>query len=89
MKKLKDELSLVGKIEKISMMELRSSPGEVMTQVSIGKVFIIQRNEEPIAVLSRVPGQQLGIVVDKKGKRSYELVRSIKWEGAKNETDKI
>ena len=44
MKRLKEEVSLVGKLEEISMMELRSSPGDILNQVILGKTFIIKRN---------------------------------------------
>ena len=44
MKTLKDEVgSLEGREETITMTELRSLPGDVMDQVSLGKVFNITR----------------------------------------------
>jgi len=44
MKTLKDEVgSLEGREETITMTELRALPGDVMDQVSLGKVFNITR----------------------------------------------
>jgi len=73
MEKLKDKVSLVGKIETITMMDFRASPGEILTSVEIGETFIVTRNKIPIAVLSKMPGNMLTTVVDKKGKKSYKL----------------
>ena len=56
MNKLKDEISLEGKLETISMMELRKNPGEIISSVELGKTFIIQRNGVKIATLRRLPG---------------------------------
>jgi hypothetical protein len=67
MKRLKDEVSLNGKLETISMMDLRSRPGEVLESVSLGKTYIIAKNGKPIAVLSRLPGEQLSINVERDG----------------------
>lgn len=55
MKKIKDEISLAGRIEKISMMELRKTPGEVLDSVKLGKVFIITKNGKCIAELQKLP----------------------------------
>ena len=66
-------LSLKGKMETISMMELRNNPGSIMTAVECGKVFVILRWDKPIAVLSKVPGETLTIVIDPDGKYSYSL----------------
>jgi len=72
MKRLTDELSLSGKLETISMMDLRSRPGEVLDAVNLGKTFVLARSGKPLAVLSKLPGD-LVIVVDSKGKVSYEM----------------
>lgn len=53
MKKLKDYISLIGEEETISMTQLRASPGEVLDQVQLGKVFKVKRNGEVVAVLSQ------------------------------------
>ncbi len=73
MKKLKDEISLSGKLESITMMELRSSPGEILTAVDCGKTFVITKCKKPIAVLSKLPGINLTMKVDSKGNTTYEL----------------
>lgn len=71
--KLSDTLQLTNKIETITAMDFRKSPGEVLTQVTMGKTFIITRAGKPMAVLSRLPGTQLTIEVDRKGKIGYAL----------------
>lgn len=73
MNRLNDEISLEGKLEYITMMDLRSNPGEILTSVSYGKAFVITRNGKPIAVLSRVPGLNLTIDCDSNGEVSYHL----------------
>lgn len=65
--------SLCGEIETISMMALRRSPGVIMTAVECGKVFIISRAGKEIAVLCRVPGEQLTTEIDSVGNASYSL----------------
>ena len=73
MKRLDQEVSLVGALENISMMDLRSHPGEILTSVSLGKTFVVERNGKPIAVLQKLPGTDLTIVADQHGKVSYSL----------------
>ena len=73
MQKLKDKVSLKTKIETITMMELRQSPGEIFTSVEYGETFIVTRNKRPIAVLSKVPGNTLTTVVEKDGEMSFTL----------------
>lgn len=46
--------SLNGRVESITMMELRKNPGEVMDQVELGKVFVITRGGKAVAELRRV-----------------------------------
>lgn len=72
MKNLAQEVSLANRIENISMMDLRSHPGEILTAVSLGKTFIIERNHKPVAVLQKLPAN-LTTVFDEKGKKSYSL----------------
>jgi len=72
MRRLTDELSLSGKLETISMMDLRSRPGEVLDAVILGKTFILARSGKPMAVLSKLPGD-LAIVVNPNGDLTYEL----------------
>ncbi len=53
MKTLKDEVSLIGKVETISMTEFRTRPGDVIDQVCLGKTFNITKVGKTVAVLSR------------------------------------
>lgn len=73
MKRLGEEKVLKGHKETISMMELRCRPGEVLTQASMGKVFIITSHGKAVAVLSGLPGVELSVVIDKAGVASYEI----------------
>jgi hypothetical protein len=73
MKNIKDEISLAGKLETISMMELRQQPGEVLKSVELGKTFVVERNGKAIAVLSQLPGQNLTLVIGRRGERSYSI----------------
>ena len=71
MKKLKDEISLSGKGEEITLMDLRRSPGEIFASVALGKVFVVTKRGEPIAIISKPPGETLTMVIDENGKRTY------------------
>jgi len=51
MKRVKDEVSLVGKVETISMMDLRKTPGEIIESVRLGKQFIITKGKKRVALL--------------------------------------
>lgn len=73
MKRLNQEVTCEGKLETITMMELRSRPGEIMTAVQLGKVYIIERNGFPMAILSKPPGKELVTLVNPKGELSYKL----------------
>jgi antitoxin (DNA-binding transcriptional repressor) of toxin-antitoxin stability system len=55
MKNIKDEVSLSGRVETITMMDLRKKPGEVLSSVALGKTFIITRAGKPIAELKKMP----------------------------------
>lgn len=73
MKTLEQEVSLFGKCESISLSEFRSRPGETITSVQLGKVYILTKNGKPIAVLSKVPGESLTEVVAPDGTSSFKL----------------
>ncbi len=60
--KLNESDLLVGETETITAMDLRRGPGDILTQVSMGKTFTITRNGDPIAVLTR-PEEQQGLYV--------------------------
>lgn len=60
-------------MEQLTVQELREAPGDVLTQVYLGKVYLITRNGAPIAVLSPLPGEQLAIKYDGQGNVSYGL----------------
>ncbi len=68
MKTLKEQIILRGQLEEITMMELRQHPGDIFNQVEMGKVFVITRNGDPIANLSRLPGNELIKVIGSDGK---------------------
>lgn len=76
MRRLNKEVKLHG-LDTVTMMELRARPGEVLDSVMLGKTFIITRgtrhNKTPVAVLSRLPGEQLSIKVNGDGTIEYEL----------------
>ena len=73
MQRLNQQINFEGQIEKITMMDLRSRPGEVMTAVSYGKTYLIQRNGQTLAVLSKPPGNTLTMVVNGKGEIDYKV----------------
>jgi prevent-host-death family protein len=73
MKTIKEEVSLKGKFETISVSQLRQKPGEVLTLVDLGKTFLVTRNSKPIAVISSPPGETLSMTVSSKGKVGYTL----------------
>lgn len=71
MKRLSDQVTLLGKFESISVSELRKMPGEVLACVALGKTFLIVKNGKPIAVLSKPPGETLTVEVGPDGKINY------------------
>lgn len=73
MKRLTEYVNLKGQIETITMMNLRSRPGEVFDSVALGKVYIVTKAGKPLAVLSRLPGEQLAIRVNGNGSKEYVL----------------
>lgn len=74
MKKIADHvMQEMGKqFEVITAMDFRKQPGEVLDSAALGKVFVITKAGRPVAVLSKLPGETLTIVVDRKGQISYE-----------------
>ena len=71
MKMLKDEVSLSGKVEQITLMDLRKQPGEVFGSVALGKTFVVTKNGDPIAIISRPPGETLMVTVEPNGEVTY------------------
>jgi antitoxin (DNA-binding transcriptional repressor) of toxin-antitoxin stability system len=71
--KLRELTPMEGQLETITMMELRKQPGEILDSVIFGKTFILTKQGKPCAVLTRLPGQTLSIIVDRKGNMSYSL----------------
>ena len=55
----------------ITITELRQHPGEILTQVASGKIFLITKHWKPIAVLSKPPGVTLTTVIDGNGQVRY------------------
>lgn len=73
MKRIKEHINLIGELEVISMTEFRERPGEVIDAVDLGKVFVLERNKKPIAVLSGLPGVNLAMEINENGNVSYSL----------------
>ena len=71
MKMIKDEVSLSGKVEHITMMDLRRQPGEVFSSVELGKVFVVTKGGTPIAIISKPPGETLSFLISPDGKVTY------------------
>ncbi len=71
MKMLKDEISLKGKVEQITLMELRQHPGEVFSSVALGKTFVITKSGKPVAIISKPPGETLSMTIETDGKITY------------------
>lgn len=74
MKTISERIHLKGsKLEQISMTELRSKPGEVIDLVNLGATYLVTKQGKPIAVISKVPGEQLSIEVSSNGTVNYKL----------------
>jgi len=71
-RRLHDEVSLDGKLETITMMDLRMRPGEVLDSVMLGKSYILTRSGRPLALITRLPGEQLTIIIKPDGRVEYE-----------------
>ena len=70
MQRIQDSIQL-NDLETITMTELRQQPGEVMRMVELGRTFLITKGGKPLGVLSRVPGEQLGLKYASDGSVSY------------------
>ena len=70
--KLKDMNLLSGQVEKITMSDLRSRPGDVIAQVEMGKTFTIMKRGVAVAMLSQVEPNalQLGSELRRMEKRN-------------------
>lgn len=55
----------------ITMTDLRKQPGEVMRMVELGRTYLITKGGKAVGVLSRVPGEQLGLSAASDGTISY------------------
>lgn len=73
MKTISEEISLSGRLETVTLTELRKTPGEVFASVALGKTFVVTLRGDPIAVISKPPGTQLSISIDKHGKERFIL----------------
>lgn len=73
MKTLSDEVNLLGKLEYVTLSELRKQPGEVFACVALGKVFVVTQRGKAIGVISKPPGTQLSISIDGHGKETFVL----------------
>ena len=65
-------VSLSDKLFEISMMELRASPGDVMSAVELGATFLVKRAGKVVAVLQKPPAG-LVIIFNEHGEKSYSL----------------
>ena len=70
-KRLTETTMLRGIIEKISMSDLRQSPGDIIDQAQMGKIFIITKGGKEVATLQKLPGDTLTLFIDPKGKQHY------------------
>jgi len=66
-------IDLNSKLDTISMTDFRDQPGELISNVKLGMTYVIEKNGKPIAVLSKLPGVNLTLVIDRNGKKSYKL----------------
>jgi hypothetical protein len=69
----KQDNSLVGQLEEVTMTYVRYNIGAILTQAQMGKVFVFVKAGKRVAVLSRPPGENLTIEVDQNGEVSYGL----------------
>jgi len=72
-KKMRELKPMAGLLETITAMDFRRQPGEILDSVALGKTFVITKQGKPVAVLSRPPGEQLTITIDKAGRHDYSL----------------
>lgn len=54
MKKLTEMIDLTGQTETITAVEMRKLPGEILEQASLGKTYIVTKNGNPIAQITKV-----------------------------------
>ena len=78
MRELNNIIDLRGQFEEITIMDLRKHVGEILTQVSLGKTFLITKTSKPIAFLSYLPkigkpNVNIVIEVNKNKRISYGL----------------
>lgn len=73
MKRLRELTPFAGKLETITAMDFRKSPGEILDSVTFGKTFVVTKQGKPVALLTQLPGQVLAIHVDSKGNCSYRI----------------
>jgi hypothetical protein len=66
MKRFTDMKLLSGQEETITLMDFRKAPGDVITQVQMGKTFTLTKNGKPVAILSK-PELNLGAEVRRLG----------------------
>lgn len=70
-KTLKDEVSLSGKVEQITLMDLRKQPREVFASVALGKIFVVTKMGKPIGIISKPPGETLSRIIASDGTITY------------------
>lgn len=65
------EVSLSGKLETITATEFRKQPGVVLQSVALGKTFVVTKSGKPIAVIAKPPGEELVLVIERDGAKSF------------------
>ncbi len=53
-KRLTETTTLRGIIEKISMTDLRQSPGDIIDQAQMGKIFIVTKGGKEVVTLQKL-----------------------------------
>lgn len=73
MRTISEEVSLAGKLDTITITELRKRPGEVIASVKLGKTFLLTSQGKVVAMMSKPPGITLTIVANADGSTGYKL----------------
>lgn len=71
MKAVREQVSLAGSFEEITVSDFRASPGEAFASVALGKTFLLTKNGKAVAVLSPPPGDTLAIEILPDGSWRY------------------
>lgn len=58
-KTIEDKALLKGQTERITMVQLREGPGDVITQIQMGKRFVLTRAGKPVAVMHKPSAREI------------------------------